>query len=182
MIGRLTAKAETALREALAAVARHEEDQIEPALAVLDDRERGEALGLAILIAGYVVVDVSGTKWLNKASVRQIAEDLATTGTGAKRFRLDAAKIYEYLSRAVLGSDRLEDVIPGEPEFTRFPVIVAQRALSVYCPKGIEVWDYVDQIESAIEIAWTLNSTVLPAAVLRSYIPPLKSGDRADNP
>ena len=53
---------------------------------------------------------------------------------------------------------RLEDVVPDEPMFTRIPVIVAQRAAVVYQPKDLGTWDYLDQIESAIEIASGLNS------------------------
>jgi hypothetical protein len=178
MITRINAKVETALREALASVARGEVDEIESALAVLDDEERAESLALAVLITGYAMIDACGTQWPAQSSVRRIANALATTGTVAKRLQLDPEKIFDYLTRAVLGPDRLADVIPHGPEIARFPVVVAQRTLNVYHPKGIEVWDYVDQIESAIETAWALNSTVLPAAVLRSYMPSTKSADR----
>jgi hypothetical protein len=171
MITRVNAKVEKALREAMGHVAHAEADQIEPALAVLDGAERTEALGLGIMVACYVVVDACGTQWPDDANVRQIAEDLATTGTTAERLRLDAKMIYEYLSRTVLGSDSLEDVIPDEPMFTRLPVIVAQRAAVVYRPKDKHWWEYLDQIESAIEIASALDATVLPAAVMRAYLP-----------
>jgi hypothetical protein len=171
MITRINAKAETALREALGSVARLENLQIESALAGLDDRERAEALGLAVVITGYVVVDVCGNQWPNQASVRRIADDLATTGTIAKGFPLHAGQIYEYLSRTVLGSERIEDVIPDEPEFMRLPVIVAEQALAVYCPKELEIWEYLDRIESAIETASALDPAALPAAVLRAHLP-----------
>jgi len=179
MIARINAKVEKALREALTSAARIEADQIEPALTRLDDRERAEALGLAIIITCYVAVDACGAKWPNDASVRQIAEDLATTGTLAKRLQLDAGEIYKYLSRTVLGPERLEDVIPDEPQFTRLPVIVAEQALGVYCPKEIEIWDYLDRIESAIEVASALDASVLPAAVMRAYLPKPEAGDQA---
>jgi hypothetical protein len=171
MITRINVKAETALREALGSVARLEDLQIEPALAVLDEKERAEALGLTIVITGYVVVDVCGNQWPNQASARRIANDLATTGTIAKCFQLDTGQIYEYLSRVVLGSERLEDVIPGEPEFTHLPVIVAEQALVVYCPKELEIWHYLDRIESAIETAAALDPAALPAVVLRAQLP-----------
>jgi hypothetical protein len=126
---------------------------------------------LAVVITGYVVVDVCGNQWPNQASVRRIADDLATTGTIAKRFPLQAGQIYEYLSRTVLGSERLEDVIPDEPEFTQLPVIVAEQALAVYCPKELEIWEYLDRIEAAIETASALDPAALPAAVLRAHLP-----------
>ena len=179
MIARINPKVDKALREAMGHVAHAEADQIEPALAVLDDAERTEALALAIMIACYVMVDACGTQWPTQASVRRIAEDLATTGTTAKRLQLDAEEIYAYLSRTVLGSERLEDVIPDEPAFTRLPVIVAQRAAVGYSPKEMDTWDYLDQIESAIEIASALDTTVLPAAVMRAYLPKPEAGNQA---
>jgi hypothetical protein len=175
MIARISTKAEKALREAIDNVAHAEADHIEASLARLDEMERTEALGLAIMVAGYVIVDACGTQWPTDASVRRIAESLATGGTTAKRLQLDAAQIYAYLSRVVLGSGSVEDVIPDEPMFTRIPVIVAQRAIVGYSPKEMGIWDYLDQIESAIEVAWALNAVVLPAAVMRAYLPKAES-------
>jgi hypothetical protein len=166
----INGKVERALREALANVPRVAEDVITVPLVALDERERTEALTLAVIIAGYVVVDVCDNKWPNQASVQQIAEDLATTGTTAKRLRLDAKQIHAYLSRTVLGPEPMEDVIPDEPHFTRVPVLVAERALAVYHPKGMGMWDYLDQIESAIEVVSAFDATVLPAAVMRAYL------------
>jgi hypothetical protein len=179
MIVRINPKVEKALREAMFHVAHAEADQIESALAVLDDAEHTEALALAIMIACYVMVDACGTQWPTQASVRRIAEDLATTGTAAKRLQLDAGEIYAYLSRTVLGSERLEDVIPDEPVFTRLPVIVAQRAAVGYSPKEMDTWDYLDRIESAIEVASALDVSVIPAAVMRAYLPKTEAGGQA---
>jgi len=172
MIARLNAKPEKALREALTSVARLETEQIPPSLAVLSEGERAEALGLAIIIAGYVVVDVCESQWPNRASVRRIAQGLATGTTLAEeKLHLDPEEIFEYLWRTVLGPERLEDVIPDQPRRTRFPVIVAGEALAVYCPKGIGIWDYLDRIETAMEVASALDTWVLPAAVMRAYMP-----------
>ncbi|MBO0805429.1 MAG: hypothetical protein J2P25_20415 [Nocardiopsaceae bacterium] len=171
MIPRINAKPEKALREALYSVMRIEEDQVPPSLAALEDRERAEALGLAVIITGYVAVDACGSQWPVKTSVRRIAEDLATTGTLAKQLRLDPEEIYAYLWRTVFGRERLEDVISDEPTFTRLPVIVASQALAVYAPKEMGMWDYLDRIEAAIETASALDPVVLPAAVMRAYMP-----------
>jgi hypothetical protein len=175
VIARINAKAEKALREALDSVPHVEENQITAPLAALDDGERTEALGLAIIITSYVVIDVCGSTWPTRASVRRIAEDLATTGSTAKRLQLDAEEIHAYLSRVVLGPDQMEDVIPDEPQFTRLPVIVAQRALAVYSPKEMVMWEYLDRILSALEVASALDASVLPAAVMRAYQPTTKS-------
>jgi hypothetical protein len=179
MITRIDAKVEKALREAMGHVAHAEADQIEPSLAVLDEAERTEALGLAIMVACYAVVDACGTKWPTDASVRRIAEDLATTGTTAQQLQLDAEELNTYLSRSVLGGLAPEEVIADAVMATCMPVIVAQRAAVVYRPTDKHWWEYLDQIESAIEVTWALDATVLPAAVMRAYLPktgPLPEG------
>ena len=171
MIARINAKVEKALREAIGSVPRVKADEIAAPLAALDDRERAEALGLAIIITCYVMVDACGSQWPVEASVRRIAGALATGTTTAERLHLDPEEIYAYLSRTVLGPERLEDVIPDEPTFTRLPVIVAGEALAVYSPEEMGMWDYLDRIESAIEIASALDTSVLPAAVMRAHLP-----------
>lgn len=176
MIDRIDAKAEKALREAMGNVPRVETDQVIKPLDALDDAERAMALGIALIVTCYVGVDACGGTWPNDGSIRQIAEDLATAGTTAKRLQLDVEQIYAYLSRAVFGPERVEAVIPDEPQFTRLPIVVAQRALAVYSPKKVGIWDYLDRIESAIEIASAMDASVLPAAVMRAY---LGAGGRA---
>jgi hypothetical protein len=171
VIPRSNAKAEKALREALSAVARAEDDQITAALEALNDSERTAALGLAMTITCYVVIDACGSQWPEPASVQRIAGALATKGSVARRLLLDAGQIHAYLSRVVLGPDRMEEVIRDEPQATRLSVVVAQRALVVYSPEEMEVWEYLDQIESAIEVASALDDSVLPAAVMRAYLP-----------
>jgi hypothetical protein len=176
MTTRITARVEKALRAAMAHVAHAEADQIEPALAVLDEAERTEALGLAIMIAGYVVVDACGTQWPTDASTRRIAEDLAATGSSARRLHLDAEEIYMYLSRSVVGGLAPEEVIPDKARATRLAVIVAEQATVVFSPKEMDWWVYLDQIESAIETAMALDAAVLPAAVMRAYLPKPATG------
>jgi hypothetical protein len=178
MITRINAKAEKALREVLGNVPRVAADQIEAPLSEFDDRERAEVIGLAIIITGYVMVDACGSQWPVQSSVQRIAGSLATIGDTAKRLQLDAEEIYAFLSRVVLGPERLEEVVPDEPAFTRLPIIVAQRALSVYSPKEMGIWDYLDRIESAIEIASALDASVLPAAVMLAYLPKPEAGER----
>lgn len=172
MNARIEAKTEKALRDALYSVTRIETDQIPPSLAALGEEERTQAVGLAITISAYVVVDVCGAQWPTKTTLQRIAEDLATTSSGAKRLNLDPERINEYLLRVVFGQERLEDVVPDEPEFTRLPVIVAGEALAVYSPKGVGIWDYLDQIETGVEEASLLEARVLPAAVMRAYMKP----------
>src|SRR5580698_9263021 len=115
MIARINAKAEKALRDAMGHVAHAEADKIESSLAVLDETERAEAFGLAVVIACYVMIDACGAQWPTDVSTRKFAEDLATTGATALQLHLDAEQIYRYLSRVVLGRETIEDIVPHEP-------------------------------------------------------------------
>jgi hypothetical protein len=171
MTAGINARVEKALREAMGHVAHAEADQITASLARLDGTERLEALGLSVMITCYAMVAACGSQWPDDGDARQIANDLATTGTAARRLQLDAGQIYAYLSRTVLGSDLLEDVIPDAAKAACTAIIVAQRAVGVYAPSEMDSWDYLDQIESAIEVASALDASVLPAAVMRVYLP-----------
>jgi hypothetical protein len=179
VIARINDKVDNALRDALTGAAAAEPDQIDAHLALLNDAERTEVLSLAMLVTCYAMVYACGAQWPVQSSVRRIAGALATKGTAAKQLNVGAEEIYAYLSRVVVGRERLQDVIPDEPAFTRLPVIVALQALVIYSPKEMETWDYLDQIESAIEIASALDPVVLPAAVMRAYMPKTEAEDQA---
>lgn len=168
MSTRINPKAERALREAMGHVAHAEDDQVEPSLADLDDDERAEALGLSVAITCYVGLDVCET-WPSDADLRRLAKGLAAPGTTAERPHLEADEIYAYLSRTVFGMEPVGDVIPDETNATRLMVIVAQRAIAVYCPKEMSNWEYLDVIEAAIDTASELDPAVIPAAVMRAY-------------
>ncbi|MBV9448917.1 MAG: hypothetical protein JO345_23770 [Streptosporangiaceae bacterium] len=85
--------------------------------------------------------------------------------------------IYAYLSRAVLEARAPEDVISDGASAARLAIIVAQRATVVYRPdKDKGWWDYLDLIETAIEVASALDASVLPAAVMRAYLPKPTAG------
>jgi hypothetical protein len=171
VIAQINPTVEKALREALGNVRNLEDGQIPVPLEALDERERAEVIGLAIIITCYVMVDVCRSTWPRQATVCRIADDLATAGSTAKRLHLDPGEINAYLFRTVLGPERPEDVVPEEPAFTRLPIIVALQALAVYSPKEMGIWDYLDRIESAIETASALDASVLPAAVMLAYLP-----------
>jgi len=149
MTARTSAKVEKALREAMGHVAHAEADQITAPLTRLDRTERLEALGLSVMITCYAMVAACGSQWPDDRDARQIANDLATTGTTARRLALDAGQIYDYLSRTVLGPEALEEVIPDAAKAASMAVIVAQRVVGVYAPSDMDTWDYLDQIEKS---------------------------------
>lgn len=171
MNARINEKVEKALRQVIGAVPRAEADQILAPLATLADAERVEAIGLSITVTCYVMVDACGGQWPDDANVRQLAHGITTVSPTAERLGLDAAEVYAYLSRTVLGPEPLDGVIPDRAKAERLAVIVAHQAIVVYSAKNLSIWDYLDQIESAIEVASALDATVLPAAVMRAYLP-----------
>lgn len=172
MTAKINPKAENVLRASIHELTRIESDQIPPSLAALDEKDRTEVGGLAVIISAYVLIDACGNQWPVRSSVQKIAKTLATKSSDARRMQLAPEKIEAYLSRTVFGRDRLEDVIPDEPEFTRLPIIVAGEALAVYSKGYSSMWDYLDRIEAGIEAASTLDEMVLPAAVMRAYMKP----------
>lgn len=170
MIARINAKAEKSLRDALHSVLSIEADQIPPSLAALDDQERTETLGLAVIVTAYVLIEACGAQWPVRTSLDRIANTIATKSANAKRLHLDPQEISAYLSRTVFGRERMEDVIRDETTFTRLPVVVAGEALAIYSPEEMGIWDYLDQVEAGIEEASALEARVLPAAVMRAYM------------
>lgn len=170
MIARINDKTEKALRAAIGDVVRLEEGAPLPSLDALNAQEREEALGLAVVITSYVLIEACGSQWPVRNSIQKIARTLATTSSNAERLHLDPEEIEAYLSRAVFGRERMEDVIADEPTFTRLPVIVAGEALAVYSKGYDSMWDYLDVIETGIEEASALEARVLPAAVMRAYM------------
>jgi hypothetical protein len=175
-IAALGGKVDAALRKALELAVHDYEDDITAPLAALDPDERALALSFATMITGYVMVDACGSQWPVPPSVLRIANALATIGSAVKRLRLDPEQIHAYLSRVVLGTDRMEDVIPDEPQFTRLPIIVAVQALAVYCPEELEIWDYLDRIQTAVAITTAMDpSVLLPAIVLCAHLAELRT-------
>lgn len=172
MIARINPKAENALRDALHSVLRIEAGEIPPSLAALDDQERTETLGLAVIVTAYVLIEACGAQWPTRTSLDRIAKTIATKSANAKRLHLDPEEISAYLSRTVFGRERLEDVITDEPTFTRLPVVVTGEALAIYSPDEMGIWDYLDQVEAGIEEASALEARVLPGAVMRAYMRP----------
>lgn len=170
MTAQINPKTEKALRESIHELTRIEADQVPPSLAALNEKERAEVGGLAVIIASYVLIEACGNQWPVRSSVQKIAKTLATKSSDARRMQLAPEKIEAYLSGTVFGRDRLEDVIPDEPEFTRMPIVVAGEALAVYSKGYSSMWDYLDRVEAGIEAASTLDEMVLPAAVMRAYM------------
>jgi hypothetical protein len=123
-----------------------------------------QALGLCLIAAAYVAVDVSG-RWPTDADVQEIARLVNERGTEVK---LDQADVYDYLSGAALGFRSLPDALGDDVAAVTLPVLITGSMLFMFRPKGGKWWDYLDRIWSAYETAETMDVSVLPALQVRA--------------
>jgi hypothetical protein len=122
---------------------------------------------LCIIAAGYLAIDVSA-RWPTDADVREIARHTATTTT---HFELSQQDVYEYISRAALGGELIDDVFPEVEAAFLLPVLITGRLLVAFCPKDKEWWEYLDTIWNAVNAAEVTDLSVLPALMLRFQRP-----------
>jgi hypothetical protein len=124
-----------------------------------------ECLNLCLRIAGYIAIDVSGHTWPTTADVREIAQRMASVDLD---FDLAEEDAHAYLMRAVLGFEPLVEVFTDRERLTAVPIFTTAALLVSYRRHGTDWWDYLDQIESALEKAEPLPEVVVPALLLLS--------------
>jgi hypothetical protein len=134
--------------------------------AVGDDVYR-QALALCLATAAYIAVDVSG-RWPTDADIREVARSAMEPTTD---FQLSEADVYDYLSRSALGTERLDDVFSSLATAGSLPLLIAARLLVSFRPRGKDWWEYLDQVEAALETADAIDLSVLPALTLRARRP-----------
>lgn len=166
---RLDPKVEGPTRKMLGHAMRGELDDLPPTAETLGgDMRRQESLELCVLVAGYIAVDVCGAQWPTDAAVRKLADDTAAATT---KYPLDPALLYAYLSRAALGFEPLDRVFPSLTEARFDPILMTAALLTTCCPDTKDPWQYLNEIEEALEAAVTVNRTMIPAMVLRAHMP-----------
>lgn len=129
------------------------------------DAQFQQVLELCVATAGYVVIDVCGMEWPTEANLRKIAKNVAEAGT---KLDLDPEAVFAFLSRVVLHAEPLREVFMAEQDAAMVPLLITSRILVVYCPQGRDQWDYLDEIEDALEVASSLKPSVYPAVFLRA--------------
>jgi hypothetical protein len=128
-------------------------------------RERyRQVLGLFLVTAAYIAVDVSG-RWPADADLRKIAQVVAEH-EGATPVSAD--KVHEYLSGAALGFRPPVGALGDDSAAAMGPALITGSMLFIFRPKGGKWWDYLDQIERAYEVAETADLSVLPALQVRA--------------
>ena len=128
-----------------------------------DERYR-QVLGLCLIIAAYVAVDVTG-RWPADADVREIARLVSERET---EIPLDQQDVYDYLSGAALGFKSLPQAMGDDLAAATLPVFITGTLLFAFRPEGKKWWDYLDQIWDAYEKAEALDLSVLPAVQVRA--------------
>lgn len=161
-------KIDRAARDLFEHAIRGELDKIPPVLLSLDDADRLGCLELCVLTAGYVAVDVCGMQWPSEPAVRRIADNLASAKVDVD---LDSADVYAYLNRVVIGFEKTDQAFSDPESALLTTILVTGNLLFVFCPDGKTVWEYLNEIEAAIETAASVERYVLPAMIYRSRIP-----------
>jgi hypothetical protein len=152
-------------RDLLGHAIRGELDQMSHLIYSIGDQRFLECTALSISVAGYIAIDVCRMQWPGEADLREIARHAAETTTD---FDLSASQVYDFLSRVVLGTDKLDQFFSDLAIATTLPVLVTARVLVSFCPRDKEWWEYLEVIEEAIEAASAIDLSVLPVLMLRS--------------
>ncbi len=157
-------RTEEPAREMLGHAIRGEMQQLSALVKSAGDERYRQVLGLCLIAAAYVAVDVAG-RWPADADVREIARLVSKRGT---EIPLDQDDVFDYLSGAALGSKTLPQALGDDLAAVTLPLFITGTLLFAFRPQGKEWWDYLDQIWDAYEQAEALDKTVLPAAQVRA--------------
>jgi hypothetical protein len=167
---RIDPKIEKPTREMLGYAIRGELGDLATTVQAAGDEIYAGSLALCHTAAGYIAIDVTGMRWPTDANLRKIAGNVANAET---RLELHESDIYEYLSRAVLGSERPDEVFPSAEAAFTLPVLITASMLFTFRPQGQKWWEYLDSIWAATETALAIELSVLPALMFRARRPPV---------
>jgi hypothetical protein len=165
-------KIEQSTRTMLGHAMRHELEDLAALVGAAGDEIVAGAIGLCAFASGYLVIDVC-ERWPTQADLLEIAKSASKSAT---KLDLDESDIYEYLSRVVLGPEKLDDVF-AMPKAGTLPLLITANLLATFRPREKHWWEYLDQIWDAAEVAERTSLTVLPALMLRAR----KVSTRGDN-
>ncbi|MGH3171458.1 MAG: hypothetical protein ACRDN0_37055 [Trebonia sp.] len=124
-----------------------------------------QVIKLCLLAAAYIAVDATG-HWPTEADLRQIARNGVR---GETRMQLDEEEIYRYLSDAALGFKSLAEALGSDEAAATMPVLITGSMLFTFRPRGMEWWEYLDQIWNATLTAENLDESILPATQIRVH-------------
>lgn len=169
MVARINADMEEYFREALSHAAKAEIEEMEQTLQAADGPQwLIESLELCRITVSYAVIDVCGRSWPNEDNRRRIAKSAATNDELARSTGLTIQQAYDYITRVCLKIEPIHKVFPDPEESVKVAFLTTAGILVSYFPKGMNWWEWLDQIEKYIELAWAADLDVLPALMVRA--------------
>lgn len=144
---------------------RGELDDLATQVHAIGDETYGKVIAMCLPAAAYIAVDVSG-HWPADTDLRRIA---ANAARAEPRLDLKEDDIYNYLSKAALGYQPLEDALGSLEAAAALPVLITGSMLVTFCPREKEWWEYLDQIWHATLEAENLEEPVMPAVQIRAH-------------
>jgi hypothetical protein len=158
-------KVEGPARQMLGHAIRGEQAELAAAIRAGGTEWRRRVLGLFLVTAAYIAVDVSG-RWPTDADLRKIARAVAEHEDITP---LTEVEVHEYLSGAALGFRPPVGALGDDDTAAAVgPALITGGMLFTFRPRGGKWWDYLDQIERAYEAAETTDLSVLPALQVRA--------------
>lgn len=164
---RIDPKIEDATRTMLEHAVRGDPERLSEAIrSIGDDRRFRDCLGLCVAIAGYIAVDVLGPEWPSDDGLREMARAAVRSRIP---YELDEAQVHAYLEKCAVGFQPLERAFATGEEMTTWPIVFTASLLLTFCPRNLELWEYLEQVEGGLEAADSLKEPMLPAAILRAH-------------
>lgn len=161
---RIDAKTDKSARVMLGHAIQGELAELEAVIDSAGDEIYATIIGLCMLAAGYIAIDVSG-RWPSDAAVQEIARRTSTDSTD---YQLRQQDVHDYLSRGALGFKQIQEVFTETVQDYTLPVLITAQLLVRFCPKDNDLWGYLDRIWNAVEAADRADLSLLPALMLRS--------------
>lgn len=163
---RIDPKVEGPTRRILEHVIRDDLDEIPRTAGQLGDDRFRECVGLCVIISGYVTLDVLGPEWPTDEGLRELAKRVARAKIDVD---LDESKIHGFLRTSAIGFQSLDRVFTDRQEMTILPILIAASLLLAFHPRDQEIWEYLNDIEEALEAADSVKPSVYPAMILAAH-------------
>ncbi|MQA01693.1 MAG: hypothetical protein GEV07_02800 [Streptosporangiales bacterium] len=128
---------------------RAEFEDFQKTLMALDGEKLTSAMQLAANIAAVAVIDACGGESPSDSDLREVA---ATISEAEDRYSLTVDELHTYLAKGVFGGEALDQYFAPD-DVVRLPFVLAAGVLGAYRDEGEDWWEYLDQIEAAIEAA-----------------------------
>jgi hypothetical protein len=158
-------KVEKPVREMLGHAIRGETQELATEIQTLGGETYRQVIGLCLVAAAYIAVDVTA-RWPAEADVREIARLVAERETEVE---LDEDDVYNYVSGAALEFEPIAEALGSDIAAATLPLLITGSMLFTFRPKGMDWWEYLDQIWDATLTAENLDEPVLPAVQIRIH-------------